>query len=60
MGNIDRVIRLTLGSLIIAFGLYYQSWWGAAGLIPLITAIVEYCPLYDLLGISTNRRIQKT
>lgn len=59
IGNIDRVIRLVAGTLIIILGIYHQNWWGAVGLIPLITGAIEYCPLYSLLGISTYRKLHK-
>ena len=59
VGNIDRTIRLMLGTLIIILGIYYQNWWGALGLIPLITGAIEYCPLYAILGISTYRKVHR-
>jgi hypothetical protein len=31
----------------------YQSWWGAAGAIPLLTALAGFCPAYLPFGIST-------
>ncbi len=27
--------------------------WGWLGLIPLLTAVVSFCPLYRLIGINT-------
>ena len=53
MGTVDRLARALLGVIIISLGLYFQSWWGAIGLIPLATAAVGFCGLYPLLGIST-------
>jgi hypothetical protein len=53
VGSIDRVIRAILGIAIIAAGVYYQNWWGAIGAIPLVTAIIGWCPPYALLGLST-------
>lgn len=55
IGKTDRVIRLIAGVAIIAAGLYYQSWWGAVGIVPLLTATLRWCPPYQLLGISTNK-----
>ena len=40
VGSADRVARIVVGLGIIAAGLYLGSWWGAVGLIPLITAAV--------------------
>jgi hypothetical protein len=56
IGKTDRAIRLVAGVVIIAAGLYYQSWWGAIGIVPLITATLRWCPPYQLLGISTNKK----
>ncbi|MCF8382405.1 MAG: DUF2892 domain-containing protein [Chlorobium sp.] len=53
MGQVDRVIRVVLGIIIIVLGVVYQNWLGAAGLIPLITAGIGFCPLYKILGIKT-------
>ncbi len=53
VGNIDRTIRLAAGSAVIIAGLYLQSWWGAFGLIPIVTSLAGWCPLYLLFGINT-------
>ena len=53
VGNIDRWVRIVLGLSIGAAGLYFKSWFGLIGLVPLGTALVGSCPLYVLLGIST-------
>jgi Inner membrane protein YgaP-like, transmembrane domain len=55
VGGTDRVIRLVLGVVIIAAGVYFKSWWGAVGIIPLATAIVRWCPNYLLFGFSTHK-----
>jgi hypothetical protein len=56
VGKTDRMIRFGLGIVIIAAGLYYQSWWGLIGIIPMITATLRWCPPYHLLGISTDKK----
>ncbi|HSG62735.1 MAG TPA: DUF2892 domain-containing protein [Pseudomonadales bacterium] len=55
VGGSDKVARFVLGGLIIAVGVYYGSWWGALGLIPLITGTLSYCPAYSLLGFSSHK-----
>ena len=55
VGTVDKTIRILLGLGIIGSGVYFQSWWGAVGALPLITGLVNYCPLYSLLGASTCR-----
>lgn len=56
IGNIDRSLRLLAGAAILGAGFYFKSWWGLVGLVPLFTALVRFCPLYPLLGISTCKR----
>ncbi len=53
VGTVDRTLRIVLGLAIIAAGVYFQSWWGAVGIIPLFTAVVRWCPLYSIVGVST-------
>jgi hypothetical protein len=55
VGNADRVVRIILGLTIAAAGLYYQSWLGLIGLVPLVTGLVGWCPAYIPFGISTCR-----
>lgn len=54
-GNLDRIVRIVVGLVIIGLGFYYQSWWGAVGLVPLLTGLTGFCALYSLLGINTCR-----
>ena len=55
-GKLDRTVRIFLGLVIIGLGFYYQSWWGAVGLLPLLTGLSGFCALYTLLGINTCPR----
>lgn len=56
VGKPERVIRVIVGLVIVGVGVYYQSWWGAIGLVPVLTGIMGWCPPYQLLGISTNKK----
>jgi hypothetical protein len=53
MGKTDRMLRGFLGIAIVAAGLYFGSWWGLIGLVPLATASIGWCPLYVPFGIRT-------
>jgi hypothetical protein len=53
VGNLDKIIRIVLAVLIFAAGLYFGSWWGLAGFIPLLTGLVSSCPLYTCTGLNT-------
>jgi hypothetical protein len=58
MGSVDRILRSIVGVVVIAVGFYYQSWWGALGLIPLLTALVSWCPMYIPFKITTKKAQQ--
>ncbi len=55
VGGADRVIRVILGLFMIGAGLYFKSWWGIIGVVPLFTAIIGWCPAYIPFGISSCR-----
>jgi len=56
VGSADKVVRYILGLIIIALGVYYKSWWGLIGLVPIVTALVNFCPLYSIIGVRTVRK----
>ncbi len=63
VGGIDRAVRIVVGAILLAAGLYLASTGGryavpaaAIGAIVLITGLVGFCPPYVWLGISTARR----
>ena len=53
IGTTDKIIRIIVGLVIIGSGIYFKSWWGIIGLIPILTAILGWCPLYLPIGLST-------
>jgi len=53
VGGTDKAVRIVAGVGIIAAGVYFQSGWGAIGVVPLLTAAMGWCPPYALLGIDT-------
>lgn len=54
VGATDKIIRIVIGIVLIVLGVLNTAWWLVIiGLIPLITGLIGYCPLYTLLGIST-------
>jgi hypothetical protein len=53
-GGVDRGLRAVLGLAILSLAFVGpQTPWGYLGLIPLVTAVVGFCPVYALLGINT-------
>jgi len=58
VGNADKWIRIVLGIVLLSLILIIQNnwrWLGLIGLIPLATAFLNFCPIYALFGISTNK-----
>lgn len=55
-GTIDRNLRVLSGIAVLSLTvLGPKTLWGLLGLIPLVTGLVGFCPLYRLLGISTSK-----
>jgi hypothetical protein len=53
VGSYDAGARFILGCGVLFMTVNGAGWWGALGLIPLITCTLGYCPLNQLLGIDT-------
>lgn len=56
VGTVDRVVRLTVAALLFAVFFYVPGplhWLGLVGIVPLVTALIGWCPIYTLFGIST-------
>jgi hypothetical protein len=53
VGKIDMIIRVIIGIIIASVGIVYKSWWGLVAIIPILTALVNFCPLYTLFGCNT-------
>ena len=52
--SLDRAVRLVLGAVLIALVFVGpRTPWGWLGLIPLVTALVGWCPVYRLTGART-------
>ncbi len=55
IGTLDRILRLAAGIVLIALAIMGPAHpWGYIGIIPLLTGLVSFCPLYSLLGICTT------
>ncbi len=53
-GTLDRILRVIVGLGLLAMVFVGpQTAWGWIGLVPLLTGLVGYCPLYAVLGIKT-------
>ena len=56
-GALDRTLRVLLGlSLLALVFVGPKTPWGWAGLVPLLTGAVGFCPLYRIVGLNTCPR----
>ena len=53
VGDMDRMIRILAGLLIIGIGLSMSSWWSLVGIVPIFTGITAWCPAYLPFNIKT-------
>jgi ABC-type polysaccharide/polyol phosphate export permease len=62
VGTIDRVLRIVVGLGLLSLVFFGpKTNWGWIGVVPLLTALIGFCPAYSILGIRTcpldpNRR----
>ena len=55
-GTVDRVLRVIVGLAILSLAFVGpKSPLAYIGLVPLLTGIAGYCPLYKLVGVTTCR-----
>lgn len=60
MGTIDKWLRIVVGVALIALAIFgVIGWWGYIGIIPLATALFNFCPVYRLIGINTLDKSDK-
>lgn len=62
MGTNDRIMRIALGVVLTALPFAFTgsayAIWGLVGIVPLLTGLVGWCPLYALVGFSSCQRVQ--
>lgn len=66
LGNADKIIRLLIGAITLI--LYFTGMTSgttgliliAVGVILALTSLINWCPIYAILGISTKSSAPKT
>lgn len=57
IGTVERVVRVILGVAILSLTVIGpQSPWAYLGIIPILTGLSGWCPLYSVFGISTRKK----
>jgi len=53
-GSVDRIVRVALGLAVLSLAFVGpQSPLGYIGIVPIVTGLIGWCPLYTVLGINT-------
>ncbi|MCB1517533.1 MAG: DUF2892 domain-containing protein [Hyphomicrobiaceae bacterium] len=57
VGSLDKIIRIVLGVAMLALFFIFPDagwrWWMLIGIVPIATALMGWCPLYRIFGMST-------
>ena len=56
VGAVDKWLRIVVGLLLIVWAVTGGPVWAWIGVVPLATGLVNFCPLYKLIGVSTCKR----
>jgi cadmium resistance protein CadD (predicted permease) len=53
-GTLDRTLRIVLGIALLTLTFVGpKTMLGLVGIVPLLTGLIGFCPLYALVGINT-------
>ncbi len=54
VGGIDRILRIVVGLVVVSLIFWGpMTYWGLIGLVPLLTGLFGFCPLYPIVGVNT-------
>ena len=54
VGGIDKILRIVVGLILLSLVFVGpHTAWGWIGIVPLATGLINWCPLYSLLGFTT-------
>ena len=59
LGNVESTIRVLIGGIIIATGLYFDSLWGLIGIIPVLSGATSFCPIYKYINIDKGTPVER-
>ena len=54
VGGFDRILRIVVGIVLITLAATGTvGLWGWIGVIPLLTGLIRWCPVYPMLGMNS-------
>lgn len=57
VGSFDKLVRIILGIALLAASFYFKNWvsvLSVVGAVLLVTGLINFCPLYKLIGFSSK------
>ncbi len=59
-GTLDHAVRVVAGLVLLSLAFVGPATpWGWVGVLPLLTGIVGFCPLYRLVGLDTRGAVRR-
>jgi hypothetical protein len=58
VGSVDKVIRVVLGVALLSLIFFLEGpvrWVGLVGAVLIVTAAISWCPIFAVLGLSSNK-----
>ncbi len=55
VGKTERLIRVSGGFALISSGIFFGNSWALIGTLMVLTAFIGWCPVSEMLGVSTCR-----
>lgn len=57
VGKTEKIIRIILAVVIAGLGFFFNIWWlYLLALVPLLTGLFSYCPLYSIFKKKANKK----
>jgi len=57
VGGVDKILRIVAGLVLIGLAVAgIGTPWTWIGVVPLATALINFCPLYAVIGASTCKK----
>ena len=56
VGGIDKIVRVIAGVGLVAWAATGGPVWAWIGVVPLATGLMNFCPLYPILGLNTCKK----
>jgi cell division protein FtsW (lipid II flippase) len=63
IGKIDAIVRYVLGIIFLALLFILDNpwrWLGLLGIVFIATAVINFCPVWRLIGVDTRERKPST